>query len=1639
MNKNLRLRLRALTLSLALLAATPATYAATAAPNPTAPTPTGTTISLHATVPPATTADAPAFAAATLNQAISIHAGTDGAPHTVAANATLNARVFQGEVSRFTFAFTGKESIGAVSGENVASWETRRNADGVRLLDIFTKTPLKPNATFAATITFAAYTLARRSTDGAESAFAVPVLSLLKNDTTAAKIGAPAHIVLDGTVQVSINTKPAVKLHSLDALLRVTPTAADGTDAAALHFIYDTTAETPALLRFTLAKKEAATFEKLELFGNDTDGGLFFTLETTIRVHIAGAVVPILRGPVAVLPHEVKPDAPATAPTATPAANAPRLILDRDGYAYQFDAVGEYPISLRFVAQTTRKGDATSVHFAVPGVPIARLLLDGFPVDAHFITANDMPALKLIRIMNKYATYASYLSPDGDVSFTWTRAKAAADARLFFSTNETTDIVVRPGLLRQSLHYRYQILQGKLDTLRFALSGNGEILRVTGADVLSWKVEEAEEKEAKKKSANGTDRVLVVRLAQPKTTDYALNIDAQTPLGDFPLDIAPLALAPQDVVRHSGFVQVINEGAVRLESTPRAGLTQVAPALFPSNRSFSEATQRFVYRVAGAQTALSIHADNILPEVNVSALALYRITESDLFIDLEAELDVREAPLQEITLSVPAGYTVSQTEQLDEWSYTLGAEKDGQRSLRLNFTRPLTGRNIIKFRLEQSRTAANAATPALTLAPVTFPSAKSVRGNIGVVAAPGLRVAPVDATGVTEIATAFFPRRTEGLQQAYRLRDPAWRIALLVGRLDLAVQSDALHLFAVREGLVSASTTVNYAIVGAPLGEFRFSVPAEVRNLEFAGKDIRAWKRDGDTLTISLHKPVSGAFTLLGTYDLPLDPRGGVVSLTGLRPLEVQTEQGFVLVTSDLQFNVKNDTVSPNLTPVETGEIPAEYRMMFDAPLLAAYQYAARPYDLKLGLQLRPQSNTLNQVVDFASLSTRVSHDGQIVTEARYLVKSHGHPHLRLTPPAGLKLWTARVDNTDVLPVTDAATTLIPLPARPDANTLLTVDLRFAGNAADVAKIRLDAPALGAPIINTRWEVTPDKDTTLNAIAGNLAQEKTYAPPPPDFWNTRAGKLLPAFGAVGAVAMFGALLFSIGGKLRNGGRRKLATAFGAIGAVALIGAVAACWQAIERVPAPPKADPSAISTTLVFTSPIHLGSEGAVPHFLELRRETAASPIWAILGHVALLAIGAVVALGAVVKKSAALRAVAWTYFAVVLFAAGDSHLGWLATLLAVFLLVEVLLPGLRCFRANGTGTVALLALALFAGHAAAADIPYHPEASQPVKLADEVWNTIRVSNEGISGQAQLRIRGDAGDRFDLLTAPAVLIGTTNMGKDKDRHELPDGTRLVQITRNGKRVTQLVLEKALNTPFEIFYEINGTLKLGQLTVPTGLGVRDSLSVILEAPDLAITSDAAATYQYEAHAALTEKEGPITQAEIVFLPRAERTLHWAAKARDRRTESPVIYAESSDLYVPSLGVLDGRHTLRLRTAQGLLREVNVHIPAGLSVANVNGTGVRNWRFDPEKQRLTIPIEPAQANETTLTLETQMGIGALPQKLTLAPLTVEGTAGQVGMIALGTADDVQITTATPQKMLAVANDDFQQNATTAGAAV
>ena len=111
----------------------------------------------------------------------------------------------------------------------------------------------------------------------------------------------------------------------------------------------------------------------------------------------------------------------------------------------------------------------------------------------------------------------------------WKAGARENEGALFFSSNETSEVRVGAGLLRQASRIDFRVLQGKLETLRFEIAGEGEILAVNGDPVLGWNVIE-----------EGGARFLDVRLSRPIEGSEGLSVQTQSALGAFPVKAAPM-------------------------------------------------------------------------------------------------------------------------------------------------------------------------------------------------------------------------------------------------------------------------------------------------------------------------------------------------------------------------------------------------------------------------------------------------------------------------------------------------------------------------------------------------------------------------------------------------------------------------------------------------------------------------------------------------------------------------------------------------------------------------------------------------------------------------------------------------------------------------------------------------------------------------------------------------------------------------------------------------------------------------------------------------------------------------------------------------------------------------------------------
>ncbi|MDG2125791.1 MAG: hypothetical protein P8J87_18975, partial [Verrucomicrobiales bacterium] len=616
--------------------------------------------------------------------------------------------------------------------------------------------------------------------------------------------------------------------------------------------------------------------------------------------------------------------------SALPVGEAYELRLKKGGdggvsYELAFPAAGEFPVRLEFRAGLREQDGRYGVDFRAPAGAVVPVEISGLDGGVAF------DAKAAVFPTQTDGKWVGFLPSDGRCEAWWTKGRDAGEGKLFFASDAVDEVRVGAGLVRQGTRLELKLLQGTLESVRILLEGSGEILAVEGGNVLGWSMV----------ALDGGGRAIDVQLARAATESEVLIVRSQAPLGEFPLAVEPLRLSPEGAVRHSGHVRVANEGAVRLELSGVVGMTQLAPEQFPAGEMSDGVRQLFVYRYSSAARGYTVNADQVLPEVGVSQILIYEMTESDRVIQGQVELDIREAPLREWTLEVPENYAVVSVTGAEVADYVVGGDVvDGKRGLKVLFGNVVEGRQLVEVRLERN-TAAAAGAWALPV--LGYPEAKSVRGHVGVSAAPGYRMTPGVMTNLAEVPLAYFPAQVAGLQQTFRLREADWTAEVLVEALEQSIQVDVFHLYSLKEGIAYGSVLLNYFVVGAPVSEWRLEVPEAVGNVAVDGQNVQGWRREAEQLIVTLHQPVLGAATLLLSFEQPMSARGGALRPGEVKPIGVQGERGTIQVVSPSQVKYTTESTSEGLLKIEPLELPAEFRLLTSAPTLVAYQYPGRP------------------------------------------------------------------------------------------------------------------------------------------------------------------------------------------------------------------------------------------------------------------------------------------------------------------------------------------------------------------------------------------------------------------------------------------------------------------------------------------------------------------------------------------------------------------------------------------------------------------------------------------------------------------------------------------------------------------------
>lgn len=1335
-----------------------------------------------------------------------------------------------------------------------------------------------------------------------------------------------------------------------------------------------------------------------------------------------------------------------------------KLAIEKDLPVYHlvFDEPGVYPLSLDFVASiasadtggtqsvdfsiaTSSRGNNSGVASSVASSAIIPIKITGLPANLEF--RRDQPFTTPVRDKDRWL---GFLPATGRAQLQWKPARTTGEGKVFFTSTGQVDAKVGVGLLRQHHQIDYQVLQGTLPSLSIMLFGSGEILDVQGSNIVAWKV-----------SKKNADRQLEITLGQAFKGTSQIRVRSQTPLGAFPVRVDGLRLSPVGAIRHSGHLRISNSGAVRVEPTDLVGLTQLAPNQFPGDPI--EARQVFAYRFPAADRAFTIVADRVQPEVNVSQLVLYRLGDTDRVINADIELDIREAPIREWNFGIPSDYSVVSVTGASVADYITASEiSDGSRNLKVIFAQDVSARQLVTMHLEKNIATAEGV---WELPRIEHANAKSVRGDIGVIAAPGFRVAVDETELLVEKPLSYFPKPTPNLQQAFRIREPNWSASLQIEMLERNVQSDVFHLYSLSQGTVYGSVLINFFVTGAPLSELKLSVPAGSGNVMVDGQNVRTWRREDNTLIVSLHQSVIGPYVLLVTFEETPSDSKGAFEPGRIEPLGVQGERGYIQVVSPMQVDVQSNSISDDLLVLDPLELPAEFRLLSTAPSLGTWQYTQRPFNLNLSVNWFEPGTTATQVVEFSEANSRVSQDGELVTDVLYYVKSRGRRTLKVKlPSAPVRLWEVAVNGLPVTARQSDDGTLIPLPGATDPNIPVEVRLRLGKPTVSESYPQLALPVVFAPVLKTQWNVVGDEHRVLVPSGGTVSPPVPVLRPSGFEWVAKHGVvallLVALCAGIGLLSRFKTRLVRFAGLI--------ALALGVF--IAVAAAISASTQ-------------MGSSTPLQLSLPVLSAGETVE---LSVRN----TPLWQVdlswLGLAAVLA-GVAMIVWTFVRREkwqpTIVRAGGVFMIATAVLMQGGGA-PWFFAALAFAILILLLIPPVweEIRRASDwfgdwtkrrreakalvkdrpaadsttvTATTALLAIALaMASSDCLAVTPTGFEIADSsidadsFKHADSIRQQCELTKrqERLTSTGTIRLSGRPGDRFILLNAPAVLTRFDGKGLRLKKAQLRGGQLVYVVSipdskeTVGDTVDDIVNETAgkavpieqdsdaeeadeeseasdladsKTPPPAVEYQATFEYQLDAVNPLQGIPVLTGVAAIQEVDFRYEEAD----WEVQCSQAIqTESvDSDVTRFKFLLAP-GKASLVLKPMARDVTTETTQFFVEASNLYLPSPGVVDGIHRLHVRTSQGQVRELNAKVPNGMTVSAVTGP-IGSWQFNADTGELTMAVEPAQSSTFDVLIETQRGLDPLPADAVLAPLKVTGAGGEVGLVAVAFGPDAQ----------------------------
>ena len=1299
-----------------------------------------------------------------------------------------------------------------------------------------------------------------------------------------------------------------------------------------------------------------------------------FTLKLSVDDFPKGGVLPLVEGEVALL----KADVPGALEMRREGSSL--VLAEADSAGWFRSRRGDVVVQLAVRAAPTTSGEWRRAVISMPVLPIRPVVVTGDRTDLeiHIDGARD---LKRETIKNG-CKLSGFMLQTPELGISWKTEIRRLDAELMTSCDATTVASIGAGALRIRTLYTYQIMQGVLNELVFDVP-DVTITQVSGEDIQDWRVDRTDPKAPR----------LHVSLGRPQRESYKLVVESERALPAFPCSLALPVIAPRNTIRSGGTLLLGTDSAIKIQPSGLSGLTQTDPNSFPANTRMALPQRSvFTYQYASMPYAVQVALEDIVMAVNADIGITANIGEGELTIESTVQLEVHDAPAREIRLftDADAKWTIAAVNgtQVAESDVDI-RNVEGGREIVVPFRQPVSDTAVLHVRMEQPSTAARTS---VTVPRLSVPAARTQRGYVIAAAVKGLRLVANTNTLVElrEVHTASLPVRVDGAQLAYRFRETPWKLEIGIERAKSAIHSEVFHLVSLGEGVMYVSAAITCHISGAPVQNLRFSVPASIGVVDVVGAGIDNWARSNDVCTVQLANRTMGDYTLLITYDCPLNYRGADMRVGDIAVLgsddKVDSEMGYIAIATSSPLKLTEPELPATLIRIGRDELPPGYAATITAPVIGAYKYVRQPHAATLRITPLNTERAIDQVVDFLSLATTIGRDGESVTHATYSVKNASRQYLTVQLPKGAALWSVRqllkpvavpmeaqmaqaatmpvrpsrelasqqskVNGSDVL--------LVPVDRPRDPNQAVTIEIGYTQpGQRGWHRVRLEAPALSeTPVTYASWEVTANGNHAISYWGGNMTPEPAHVSNNfMSFYRTAnlVGDkplcvnmlLVPAWLAAGSVrvlvvaALLGLLLLVVAVKRR-------CTIWWALALTALGLAAAQIWH-------------DAVITGFVLLVIVAL--------LIQLVRRVIC---WAKRPRPE-----------AEVKQD---DSDASTFDEPPLSPESSQMPHTEAS-------KSPSSPSNNNDRSGGVGIRLLAMMTLVSGLALAAPRSYPSNMQLPVDTLDlniQAPTLDPRAEHSASVSWKMKFTAKQAGRYQLLGMDSVLVHASGASSGLRLETSQTGCMLNVLKAGSYEIAFESRERVV--------DCEGRWTLSLMAPPS---LMNHFALTVPAADMEIASAQIVSLS------VTNRTGE-TRAEGVLDTSRALAFTWRPRPRVTSLEQAVVYCDVDSVAFVRAGVVDLSARANYKVVQGEIRELRLRIPAGVSVTSVGAPALATWSLDPATHILVALLSRPVSDAFTLTLGLQMPSGGLPYNTVVRVPSVENVQRQRGQLAFAATE-------------------------------